>query len=118
MAESDPHFSIQAAEIGPAKPSLGARIGKVGLMLSVPLLLIGIALWYYHANEHKISTDNAYIQQDKVSVSSLVTGEIAEVLVRENQPVRAGDCCSESILSLTRSPLPSPTRRLPQRKCG
>jgi membrane fusion protein, multidrug efflux system len=91
MAESDPHFDVNSIEITQPRPSLGARIRKIGLMASVPLLLIGIAVYYYHSTENLISTDNAYVQQDKVSVSPQVTGEIAEVLVHENQTVRAGD---------------------------
>ena len=38
-----------------------------------------------------VSTDNAYVQQDKVSVASDVAGRIVEVAVKENQPVKAGD---------------------------
>jgi membrane fusion protein (multidrug efflux system) len=38
-----------------------------------------------------VSTDNAYVRQDKVSVSAEVGGKIIEVAVRENQHVKAGD---------------------------
>ncbi len=91
MAESDPHFDVASMELAPPKPSLAARIRKYVLMASLPLLLIGGAVYYYRSTENIISTDNAYVQQDKVSVSPQVTGEIAEVLVHENQTVRAGD---------------------------
>ncbi|HYD05966.1 MAG TPA: HlyD family secretion protein, partial [Reyranella sp.] len=40
---------------------------------------------------HYVSTDNAYVQQDKVSISAEVSGRIVEVAVRENQSVRQGD---------------------------
>jgi membrane fusion protein, multidrug efflux system len=91
MAEGDPMFAAEALEITASKPSLGARIRKIGLMASVPLLLIGGAVYYYRSTENIISTDNAYVQQDKVSVSPQVAGDIAEVLVRENQQVSVGD---------------------------
>ena len=91
MAESDPHFEPPVAEVTIPRPSRWARARRIGLMLSLPLLLIGGALYYYRSTEHIVSTDNAYVQQDKVSVSAQLTGEIAEVLVRENQTVRAGD---------------------------
>lgn len=96
MAERDPQFeeAVQAAEAralrDKTKPRLG-RFGKIAVMGSVPLLLILGAVWYYVANDHYVSTDNAYIQQDKVSVSALVTGDIVEVAARENQHVNAGD---------------------------
>jgi membrane fusion protein (multidrug efflux system) len=60
-------------------------------MLSVPVVLVGGAVAYYVANLHYISTDNAYVRQDKVSISPLVTGTVIEVAVRENQQVKAGD---------------------------
>lgn len=91
MAESDPSFeSPVAAGAHPAR-AVGSRLRRLGVMASVPLLLAAGALWYYLANDHLVSTDNAYVQQDKVSVSAQVTGEIVEVRVRENQKVKAGD---------------------------
>lgn len=89
MAESDPLFS--EAQAGRAKRPAGGRARRIAVMVSVPLLLFAGAAWYYIANDHYVSTDNAYVQQDKVSVSSQVTGEIVAVAVRENQQVRAGD---------------------------
>jgi membrane fusion protein (multidrug efflux system) len=38
-----------------------------------------------------VSTDNAYVQQDKVSISAEVGGRIIDVAVRENDVVNAGD---------------------------
>jgi membrane fusion protein (multidrug efflux system) len=90
MAESDPGFMAEQIHV-PAPESLSRRLGRIGLMLSVPVLLVGGALAYYVANLHYVSTDNAYVRQDKVSVSSLVTGNVVEVAVRENQQVKPGD---------------------------
>ncbi len=91
MAESDQRFeSVEAEAILPSQASKG-RWRRVALMASLPLLLIGGAIAYYKSTENIIGTDNAYVQQDKVSVSAQVTGEIIEVMVRENQAVRAGD---------------------------
>lgn len=61
------------------------------LMGSVPLVLLAAGAGYYIANDHYVSTENAYVQQDKVSVAAEVGGRIVEVLVRENQRVNAGD---------------------------
>ncbi len=90
MAESDQKFDVvEADEAKPAR--VGGRWRRVLLMASLPLLLIAGAVAYYKSTEHLVSTDNAYVQQDKVSVSAQVTGEIVEVLARENQQVKAGD---------------------------
>lgn len=91
MAESDPQFEDEMSGIIRSGAHKSARIRRWLVMLSVPLLLIGGAVGYYLATDQYISTDNAYVQQDKVSVSAQVTGEIVEVAVHENQQVKAGD---------------------------
>ncbi len=91
MAEADPTMKIEtgqnAAVLAPQKKR---RWWRILLMISVPLILIAFATQYYIANDHYISTDNAYVQQDKVSVSAEVGGRIVEVAVKENQRVAAG----------------------------
>lgn len=89
MAESDPLFTGGQTETAP--PPKAGKARRIAVMASVPLLLFGGAAWYYIANDHYVSTDNAYVQQDKVSVSAQVTGEIVSVAVRENQQVGVGD---------------------------
>jgi membrane fusion protein (multidrug efflux system) len=61
------------------------------MMLSAPVIMVAGTLIYLLVNADYVSTDNAYIQQDKVSVSAEVGGRIVEVMVRENQHVNAGD---------------------------
>ncbi len=61
------------------------------LMLSVPLILAGAAGYVWLTGGQYVSTDNAYVNQDKVSISADVAGRIVEVAVRENQPIKAGD---------------------------
>ena len=86
MAEADMHAEMTQASV--TKPR---RFVRLALMLSVPLLLAIAAVAYYIANDHHVSTDNAYVQQDKVSISAEVGGRIVEVAVAENQTVNAGD---------------------------
>jgi len=88
MAERDPHIEMETLQAS-ARPA--SRIRNIALMLSVPLLLAGSLTYYYFANDHYVSTDNAYIHQDKVSVSAEVGGNIVQVAVHENQHVKAGD---------------------------
>ncbi|MEW4466919.1 HlyD family secretion protein [Parasphingorhabdus sp. JC815] len=71
--------------------SLARRISRWILMLSVPLILVGFGVFYWINSSRYASTDNAYVQQNIVSVSSEVGGKIIEVGVSENQPVEAGD---------------------------
>jgi membrane fusion protein, multidrug efflux system len=90
MAERDPQIDMESAQPLEQKPSLAKKLRKYALMLFVPLLLIGGARYYYKANENFVTTDNAYVQQDKLSVSAEVSGRIIEVGVHENQDVKAG----------------------------
>jgi membrane fusion protein, multidrug efflux system len=87
MADADPQISIEIPENKKPKRTWA----RYTLMLSVPILLIAGALYYYIANDHFVSTDNAYVQQAKTSVSAEVGGRIVEVAVQENQRVNAGD---------------------------
>jgi membrane fusion protein (multidrug efflux system) len=88
MAEADPSLSESKAEQTSAAPR---RWGRLLLMLSVPLALLVGGFVYWQGLQGKVSTDNAYVQQDMVAVSSEVGGKIVEVMVREDQDVAAGD---------------------------
>ncbi|WP_166945329.1 HlyD family secretion protein [Sphingopyxis panaciterrae] len=60
------------------------------LMFSVPLVLIAAGGYYWLTSGGSVSTDNAYVQMDKVSVAAEVGGRITEVAVRDGQIVKAG----------------------------
>jgi membrane fusion protein, multidrug efflux system len=72
-----------------AKPK--RRWGTWALMALIPLMLIIGGTAYYISTRDTVSTDNAYVQQSKVSVSAEVGGRIVEVRVAENQTVKSGD---------------------------
>lgn len=61
------------------------------LLIGVPALLLALIAWVYFTSGRYVSTDNAYAKADKVSVSPDVGGRIVQVLVKENQYVKAGD---------------------------
>jgi membrane fusion protein (multidrug efflux system) len=66
------------------------KLWRVVLLLSVPLLIAAVGAYFYLTSGRWISTDNAYVQQDKVAVTSEIAGPIVEVAVRENQAVKKG----------------------------
>ncbi len=94
MADADPKFSTQDAALTD-DPTLDAKPrrkwGKLALMLAVPLLVVIGGVIYWQGLQGKVGTDNAYVQQDKVSISAEVGGRIVEVGVKENQQVKLGD---------------------------
>lgn len=87
MAEADPQIAAEAAT--PAAPK--RRWGRLALMLSVPLLLLIAGIAYWQSLQGQVSTDNAYVHLDKISISAQVGGQIVDVRVKENQLVKAGD---------------------------
>src|SRR3954447_18146696 len=102
MSEADPKVQAEAAvetapeqvpeqtpEQAPGK-ARRKRPWRLILLLSVPLILVAIGGYLWLTSGRYVSTDNAYVQQDMVSVAPEVNGVIREVLVHENQPVRRG----------------------------
>jgi membrane fusion protein (multidrug efflux system) len=64
---------------------------RLALMLSVPAVLAAGGAYFYLTGGRYIETDNAYVQQSKVSISSDVAGRIVAVNVTDNQSVTAGE---------------------------
>lgn len=94
MAEADPQIesgSAVATADNAAAANPKRKWGRLALMLSVPLMLLVAGGIYWLSLQGQVSTDNAYVQQDKVSVSAQVGGEIVEVLVGDGDNVSAGD---------------------------
>ena len=59
------------------------------LFLLLPLVLLAGGFWYVTGGQ-VMSTDDAYVEADKVGVSTDVSGIVKEVDVAENQHVEAG----------------------------
>ncbi len=87
-AEAATPAAPQAAAPAPEKPAKKKR--RRGLMLSLPVIiaLAGGGAWL--AGGRYVSTDNAYVHQPMLSVSSDVAGRIIDVDVTENQNLEAG----------------------------
>lgn len=74
----------------PRKPRLSRRQrARRGLFLLLPVVLIAGAFWYVTGG-NVMSTDNAYVEADKVGISTDVSGLVKTVDVTENQHVEAG----------------------------
>src|SRR3546814_7846394 len=61
------------------------------LLLLGPVVVAIVGGYFYVTGGRYVSTENAYVQADKVMIAAEVSGLIAEVAVRENQQVAAGD---------------------------
>ncbi len=82
-------MSASAAPLeNPSTPTRWQRVVWWGLG---PALVLGIGGWLYLGSGRYASTDNAYVQADRVTVAPQVAGRVVEVAVRENQPVKKGE---------------------------
>jgi membrane fusion protein (multidrug efflux system) len=87
MTEKQP--TVQEA---PAVRPVAKRSWKRTLMwIGGPALVLGIAGYMYITSGRFASTDNAYVEADRVTIAPQVSGRVVEVDVRENQPVKKGD---------------------------
>ncbi len=78
-----------AAPVEAAPKKKGSR--RLVLMIAVPLVLVlGGGYFWLNGGRYQ-DTDNAYVQQAKVSLSADIAGRVASVKVGENQLVKAGD---------------------------
>ncbi len=89
--------ALASAEIAEAPKRQRARKGegrnwtRTILMLIVPAILIIGGGYYWLTSGGSVSTDDAQVKQDIVSVSPQVNGQVVEVFVRNGARVRRGD---------------------------
>jgi len=93
MAEADPFKPGEAAIASANEHRKATRAKRLRLvvMLLIPALIVGGALIWWFGNPGEVSTDNAYVKQDIVSIAGEVNGLVVAVNARENQQVKAGD---------------------------
>jgi membrane fusion protein (multidrug efflux system) len=102
MADVDPQITEAPATIRePGEPGTETvieteaaprrRWGRLALMLVVPLAILIGGVIYWLGLQGEVSTDDAYVKQDKVSISAEVGGKILRVYVKNGDHVKAGD---------------------------
>ena len=96
MADADPkpgsgtNSQIAMDASAPEQSAKPRSLIRPLLMFGLPLLIALVAGYFYLTAGRYISTDNAYVRQDVISVSPDVSGRIVAVNVKENQRVKAG----------------------------
>jgi membrane fusion protein (multidrug efflux system) len=90
--QTEPISAADAPKTKRARKSAGERNWKrTVLMLVVPALLILGGGYYWLTSGGSVSTDDAQIRQDIVSVSPQVNGQVVQVFVRNGSRVKRGD---------------------------
>jgi membrane fusion protein (multidrug efflux system) len=92
---TEPMTATATADAPKAKRKVKLPAGKGALrtflMLVVPALLIVGGGYYWLTSGKSVSTDDAQVKQDIVSVSPQVNGQVVQVLVRNGMHVHRGD---------------------------
>lgn len=79
-------------EVAPPQPvKRYGGSGRIALMLLVPLLLIAAGFYWWVTGGRYQSTDDAYLQQPKVPVSSEISGRVVESRIADTMQVKAGE---------------------------
>ena len=84
---TDKQFGAPAVADAP-KPK---RRRNLWLWVLGPAIVLGVAGWFWLTSGRYVSTDNAYVQADHATIAPQISGRVVEVLVHDNQPVKAGD---------------------------
>jgi len=88
-----PNKAIPAEPTPAAAPTKKFNFRKVLVTVSVVAALAGAAWYgwdYWTVGQYLVSTDDAYVQADNTTVAPKISGYLHEVLVGDNQRVRAG----------------------------
>ena len=63
---------------------------RIGFVVGI-VAAVAVGGWFMFGGGSSVHTENAYIKADKISLATEVSGVVEKVMVRANQPVRAGD---------------------------
>ena len=88
-----PNKAIPAEPASAAASTKKFNFRKVLVTVSVVAALVGAAWYgwdYWTVGQYLVSTDDAYVQADNTTVAPKISGYLHEVLVGDNQRVRAG----------------------------
>ncbi|WP_419825409.1 HlyD family secretion protein [Sphingomonas sp.] len=86
------HVSNDVQQAAPAQRRLDPRVGRL-LLVALVAVLVALGLWFFRyetRGRYRMSTNDAYLRADAVTVSPRVSGYVEQVYVADNQDVRAG----------------------------
>ncbi|MBV1917841.1 MAG: HlyD family secretion protein [Sphingomonadaceae bacterium] len=96
MADADPAFDTDEethtdTDTGESSTLQSSRWRGRIVVFAVPIAVVLIGGYFWFSLLGQVSTDNAYLQQDKVAVGAEVSGPIVEIMVSSGQDVNKGD---------------------------
>ncbi|MDL2408190.1 HlyD family secretion protein [Rhizobium calliandrae] len=94
MDAGKPDVSVELARIAVEEKPAAKKRGKSFLLGATALAVIAAAAYYGHnywtVGRFQVSTDDAYVQADNSAIAPKISGYITDVVVNDNQTVKAG----------------------------
>ncbi len=72
-----------------------AKVTKWGIALVVLLVAIGFGVHYWRLSQLYVSTDNAYVNADRIEMAAQVSGPVTRIWIQDQQAVKRGDLLLE-----------------------
>jgi membrane fusion protein (multidrug efflux system) len=89
--ENAPRIPVTLEEPLPPAPPKGLKSPKVQRLLlagAIVVLIVAVGLFFYYRNRE--TTDDAQVDGHITPIAAKISGRVAEVLVHDNEPVKAG----------------------------
>jgi membrane fusion protein (multidrug efflux system) len=72
-----------------------AKLIKAGAAIVVLLIVIGFGVHFWRESHAYVSTDNAYVNADRIELAAQVSGPIVAIHIQDQQTVKKGDVLVE-----------------------
>lgn len=82
--------AAEASRVDPVAPRRQSRVKYMVLPVMVLAVVAAGVMAYFHFRD-RVSSDDAQVDGHISAVAPKITGNVVEVLVKDNQPVKAGD---------------------------
>jgi membrane fusion protein (multidrug efflux system) len=87
--QPDASKQTQSPKAGRGKPMAARK--RALLMIALPAVIFGGGLYYWMAGGRYEETENAYLEQAKITIASDISGRVVSVGISDNEHVKAGD---------------------------
>src|SRR3954468_11305979 len=72
-----------------------AKLIKAGIAILVLLVAIWFGVHYWRESRQYVSTDNAYLNSDRIEIAAQVSGPVTAIHIQDQQAVKKGDVLVE-----------------------
>jgi membrane fusion protein (multidrug efflux system) len=86
----EPVATLPATEAPADRVPAGSNRAK-WLLLVVLLVAVGVGVWLYFHYQNQVSSDDAQVDGHITAIAPKISGNVVEVAVLDNQPVKQGD---------------------------